>query len=191
MHVSESSSDLNRLLLLVCIQFIQYVRIRLLGDTELAVSDYIGSHVDDRIESIDFKGKRVTFDEIIEADNSVKFNMTGYFGQLLAKLGIHHLKPKHENDEIITCNKGDGEMHQLWCSTVEIPGFDAHGPVHPSPEDPCKSLITRDRVKDIVKDRPLRGVYFDNKRDAHNAALREAHRLFMDYVRSKSVAMHE
>lgn len=35
-------------------------------------------------------------------------------------------------------------------------------------------------------DRPLRAVYFTNKRDARNAAVTQAHSLFMDYVRSKT-----
>ena len=53
-------------------------------DPDLAVNGYVSS--------IDFDGKLdlVCLDDIIDADNSVKFNMTAYYGQFLNKLGCQH-----------------------------------------------------------------------------------------------------
>lgn len=96
-------------------------------------------HVDGRVESIDFKGKMIPADEILEADNSVKLNATARFGQLMGKF---------DDDDVITLCNSSGELNQLWYSTVVIPGFEFEGPVHPSPQDPCRN---RNFLLDVKK----------------------------------------
>ena len=142
-------------------------------------------YIDGR-ETIDFKGKLIPADVVIEADNSVRLNATAHFGQLMGKIGCQHLTPAFDDDDVITLCNGSGEINQLWYSTVVIPGFEFEGPVHPSPQDPCRSHISLLDVKKVTMDCPLRAVHFNNKRDARNAAVRQAHSLFMDYVRSKT-----
>ena len=99
-----------------------------------------------------------------------------------------YLKP-HFSDKMIDLDDSITPK-RLWHSTVVLPGFESHGPVHPSPDDVCPSRVDRSDIEETLGTRPLRPVCFQQKRDARNAALRQACDLFMEHVRSNAVIMH-
>ena len=145
--------------------------------------------VNGHVVSIDFDGKQVHLADITEADNSVRYNTTAFYGQFVNKLGCQHLKPNF-SDEMIILDDGITSK-RLWYSTVVLPGFESRGPVHPSPDDVCQYRVDRSAIEELLGTGALRPVYFQQKRDARNAALSQAYELFMDYVRSNYVIANE
>ena len=116
--------------------------------------------------------------------------MTAFCGQVLIKLGCQHLKP-HFSDKMIDLDDSITPK-RLWHSTVVLPGFESRGPVHPSPDDVCQHRVDRSAIEELLGTGALRPVYFQQKRDARNAAaLSQACELFMDYVRSNYVIANE